>query len=62
MPLSTTMTPSRLAAKRTAHEAADISGAYFLNSSFTLPGTSASAPPFTGSITTTGFPCRRAVS
>ena len=62
MPLSTTMTPSSPAAKRTAQEAADISGAQPLKIASTFSGISASAPPFTGSITTTGFPCLRAVS
>ena len=46
----------------TAQEAADISGAQPLKIASTFSGISASAPPFTGSITTTGFPCLRAVS
>ena len=62
MPESTVITPSRLAAKRTAHDATEASGAAFSKTSRTFSGGVASIPPLTGSIMITGTPCFLATS
>ena len=62
MPESTVSTPSSPAANLSAHEAAEESGSAPLSTSSTVFGGFASIPPFTGSITITGFPCFLATS
>ena len=62
MPLRTTFTLSRLATKRIAQEATDISGWYALSRASASGGTFARIPPLTGSITTTSIPCLTAAS
>ena len=62
MPLSITITFGSDAVNRTAHEANDASGLARCRISFTGWGGLASLPPFTGSITMTGLPCRVAIS
>ena len=62
MPDSTAITPSRLAAKRMAHEAQEAWASAFLNTRSTDSGGLAKRPPLTGSMMTTGFPCFLAVS
>src|SRR5574344_865485 len=62
MPLSTVSTPSTDAAKRIAHVAGENEGSTSEYILLTSSGTSASNPPFTGSITTIGTPCLLATS
>ena len=53
---------SGVAANRTAQEAVDASGLYAFSSFSAGSGIVASAPPLTGSMTTTGLPWRAATS
>ena len=62
MPESTTSTHGSDAAKRSAHDATDAAGAAAESSARAASGSTASAPPRTGSMTITRQPCRSAVS
>ena len=62
MPERTIMTFSWLAAKRIAQEGMERSGAASFSMASASAGRRARVPPFTGSITTTAFPCFSAVS
>ena len=62
MPDSTVISPSRLAAKRTAHDAHDDSGSAAFRIASTVDGGFANIPPLTGSMMITGLLCLRATS